>query len=457
MIKKRASPTVCENRRVIQIPAVFKPLLHLKKRIKLFYGGRAGGKSYAFADCLLIKARMQKLFIVCLREIQNSIKDSVHKLLCDRIQAHRLSDYRVSNLKIENLITGSTFIFKGLRDQDGDKIKSLEGADIAWIEEAQRISAKSWEILEPTIRKKDSEIWISMNRETPTDPIWVALADQDESYVFKQKVNYTDNPFCPKEMIELALRCKEKNAADYAHIWLGEPKAGGDEKLIPAVYVREAQERGKSATGGESLPNESSETPLIIGLDIARFGDDATVFCFRAGQKCTFEVYRKKSTVETAHLAVHYLQTLHPTRLFLDIGGMGAGVYDLLIEQGFVAVVRGINFGEKARLSDRYANKRAEMWDSVRLFLTESNTAVLPPDSALYDDLCAVNKSYDRNGRLLLEDKASLKRRLGRSTDWGDALALTFAAPISESGSEREKQSISLEELFQNHSSKGKW
>ena len=468
-VSKRVSTTsaarknrLVKNRLVIQIPAVFKPLLNLKKRIKLFYGGRAGGKSYAFADCLLIKARMQKLFIVCLREIQNSIKDSVHKLLCDRIRAHRFSDYRISDLKIENLITGSTFVFKGLRDQDGDKIKSLEGADIAWIEEAQRISKKSWEILEPTIRKKDSEIWISMNRETPTDPIWVALADQPDSYVFKQKVNYTDNPFCPQEMIELAARCKEKNAVDYAHIWLGEPKAGGDEKLIPAVYVTEAQERGKSAGLGElqnenaeHLANGNSENPLIIGLDIARFGDDATVFCFRTGEKCVFEVYHKKNTVETANLATHYLQTLHPVRLFLDIGGIGAGVYDMLIERGFSNVVRGVNFGEKARLSDRYANKRAEMWDSVRLFLTESH-ALLPPDSALCDDLCAVNKSYDKYGRLLLEDKGALKRHLGCSTDRGDALALTFAMPIPESPSP-EKQGLSLEELFQNQPSKGKW
>ncbi len=446
-----------KNRHIIQIPSVFKPLLSLKKRIKLFYGGRAGGKSYAFADSLLIKARMQKLFIICLREIQNSIKDSVHKLLADRIQAHQLSDYRVSDMKIENLMTGSTFVFKGLRDQDSDKIKSLEGADIAWIEEGQRISKKSWEILEPTIRKKDSEIWISMNRETPTDPIWVALFNQPDSYVFKQKVNYTDNPFCPEEMIELAERCREKNAVDYAHIWLGEPKAGGDEKLIPSVFIIQAQERGKVAGIGQSLPVGSDENQLIIGLDIARFGDDATVFCFRTGGKCVFKVYHKKNTVETANLAVHYLQTLHPARLFLDIGGLGAGVFDILIARGFATVVRGVNFGEKARLSDRYANKRAEMWDSVRLFLSESDQALLPPDSDLCDDLCAVNKSYDKHGRLLLEDKVALRRHLGRSTDRGDALALTFARPMGNICAQPENQGLTLEELFKNQSFKRTW
>ena len=164
----------------IKIPAVFRPLTQMKKRIKLCYGGRAGGKSYAFADSLLVLGRMKKLFIVCLREIQSSIKDSVHKLLADRIAHYQLSDYQVYDTKIENKVTGTVFVFKGLRDQDPQKIKSLEGADIAWIEEAQTISKKSWDILEPTIRKPDSEIWISMNREAENDAVWVAVAAQPD-------------------------------------------------------------------------------------------------------------------------------------------------------------------------------------------------------------------------------------------------------------------------------------
>ena len=134
-----------------------------KYRIKFCYGGRAGGKSYAFADSLLLLGRKKKLLIACLREIQDSIKDSVHKLLSDRIAFYGLNDYKVYEDRIDNLVTGTRFIFKGLREQDSQKIKSLEGVDIAWIEEAQTISKKSWEILEPTIRKDGSEIWISMN------------------------------------------------------------------------------------------------------------------------------------------------------------------------------------------------------------------------------------------------------------------------------------------------------
>ena len=102
--------------------------------------------------------------------MQDSIKDSVHKLLSDRINFYGLSDYKISETKIINQLSGTVFIFKGLREQDSNNIKSLEGIDIVWLEEAQKISKKSWEILDPTIRKAGSEIWISMNRFRQTVP-----------------------------------------------------------------------------------------------------------------------------------------------------------------------------------------------------------------------------------------------------------------------------------------------
>ena len=433
-----------------QIPKIFKPLLTMKKRIKFCYGGRAGGKSYAFADSLLFLGRMKKLFIVCLREIQSSIKDSVYKLLSDRISYYGLTDYKVFDNKIENKITGTVFVFKGLRDQDPQKIKSLEGADIAWIEEAQTITKKSWDILEPTIRKPDSEIWITMNRQEENDPIWVALAARPDDNVWIQKVNYTDNPFCPKEMIDLAHRCLEKTPQDYAHIWLGEPITQGNAKLIGATLVQKALK----------TPLFDTKGPLIIGLDIARFGDDETVFCFRRGRMCLrFETYRKKDTVEVANITTHMIKTLHPDRVFLDIGGQGAGVYDILKDRGFRRIVRGIYFGEKAISSDRYVNRRAEMWDNIRLWLSEPAPVCLPSDDIyILGDLTCVNKKYDKLGRLQLEDKDSIKRRLGRSPDRGEALALTFAEPVFEI-SEEEPSGFRLDDLFSQsyHRSKGGW
>ena len=427
---------------IVPIAEVFAPLLTERKRIKFYYGGRAGGKSYAFADSLLIKGRQQKLLIACLREIQDSIKDSVYRLLCDRIALYELNDYQIYENRIENKLTGTKFIFKGLRDQEAQHIKSLEGVDIAWIEEAQTISKKSWDILEPTIRKDGSEIWISMNREHENDPLWIALAAHPDERTLVQCVNYMDNPFCPEEIKIQAQKCQQNSPDDYAHIWLGEPIRQSQYKLIASSKVRQAFEPNINAT----------TSPLVIGLDVARFGDDRTVFCFRKGRWCyKFLTYEKLDNVAVANLATNFIHEDKPHRLFMDIGGQGAGVYDILKDRGFGEIIRGVYFGEKAINEERYFNRRAEMWDNIRAWLDESPPAQLPKDENLFNELTCLNKKYDRRGRLQLEEKEEVKKRLGCSPDMADALALTFAEPVYDTGEPQlyRKGKISIEEIFQ--------
>ena len=436
-----------DNTITARIPQAFAPLLTSHKRIKLYYGGRGGGKSYAFADSLLIKGRMQKLLIACLREVQDSIKDSVYRLLCSRIRFYQLKDYQIKETKIINLCTGTEFIFKGLRDSDVQKIKSLEGVDIAWIEEGQSISKKSWDILSPTIRKEGSEIWISMNRENETDALWQILAEHPDDRTLICKVNYYDNPFCPKELKLQALKCQKENPADYAHIWLGQPQDEGSKQLISPLLVR-------NAFNGE---NALLPSPLIIGLDIARFGDDKTVFCFRKGRVCThFQTLSRQDLVSIADYTQTIIQEYHPTRIFLDAGGVGAGVYDILVSRGYKRLLRAINFGSRAIRNDRYANRRAEMWDNMRAWLADDLGAKLPCDDDLLGELCTVRKDYDTKGRLLLESKDLLKKRLGRSPDKADALALTFAEPVFESTAPPQATS-SLEDLFVTQNTDDKW
>ncbi|MBP5615440.1 MAG: PBSX family phage terminase large subunit, partial [Alphaproteobacteria bacterium] len=404
----------------IKLARVFLPLIKEKKRIKLFYGGRGGGKSYGFADALLILGLQQKLLIACVREIQESIKDSVHKLLSDRIAFYQLSEFDVKESEIVNRINGTRFIFKGLRNQDAQKIKSMEGVDIVWIEEAQCISKKSWEILAPTIRKDGSEIWISMNRQEENDPLWMMFGGRCDERTLVRKVNFYDNPFCPEELKRQALECRQNNMADYVHIWEGEPLSQGAHKLIDSIKVREAMNRDLQM---------SEKAPLVVGLDIARFGDDATVFCLRRGKKCLkFEVYRKEDVVAVANIATNMIETYHPTRVFLDVGGVGGGVYDILKSRGLNHIVKGINFGAKAINDERYANRRAEMWDRMRSWIEDE--ADLVGDEMLFDELTSVSKKYDFRGRLVLEEKDEVKKRIGRSTDMADALALSFAETV---------------------------
>lgn len=422
-----------------------------KYRYKLYYGGRAGGKSYAFADSLLLLGRMKKLRIACMREVQDSIKDSVHKLLSDRISHYGLTDYKISETKIHNRLSGTVIIFKGLREQDAGNIKSLEGIDIVWLEEAQKISKKSWEILDPTIRKAGSEIWISMNREEENDPVWQAVGAHPDERTLVVKVNYTDNPFCPEEMRYLAQKCQRENPEEYEHIWLGAPVAAGSHRLIASGLVRQAFENYL----------EQTSSPLIIGLDVARFGDDMSVFCFRRGRKCMFfESYRHLDNVEVANRATFFIRQYKPLRLFIDAGGVGGGVVDILNDRGFKRIVRPVMFGAKALADDRYHNRRAEMWDELRLWLGGEQKVQLPENENLAAELCCVNKKYDSRGRLQLEEKEEIKKRLGKSPDMADALALTFAEPVFEMPNENNGYlpPDSLESMFRhNKNAADKW
>lgn len=427
----------------VQIPEIFNPLLQTKIRYKLFYGGRGGGKSYAFADSLLLKARENNIYVLCIREVQDSIKESVYKLLGDRIKHYNFTDFRVKADSIENMVTGSKFVFKGMQDTNNMNIKSFEGVDICWIEEAQKLSAKSWEILDPTIRKEGSEIWISMNREEERDPIWKAIAVNPDDRTFICRVNYTDNPFCPDELKYQAEKCQKENYDDYCHIWLGEPRILGNKRLISTVDVHRAQE-----------PKiDKSDSPLVVGVDIAREGDDKTAICFRRGRwQYRLDKYTKLDTVEVANILTNIIKEHKPARIFLDAGLNGYGVYDILSARGYGNIAKAINFGGQAINKDRYANKRAEMWGELRDWLHQEAPVQIVSDDDLAEDLVSVEIKHDKDGRLLLEKKEDVKKRIKRSPDSGDALALTFAEPVYEKQREHVSTfgngNVSLEQLY---------
>lgn len=408
----------------LKIARPFLPLINEKRRYKFYYGGRGGGKSYAFADALLVLGLEKKLFIACLREIQDSIKDSVHKLLSDRIAYYQLEEYEVKESEIVNRLNGTRFIFKGLRDQDPQKIKSLEGVDIAWIEEGQTITKKSWDIFNPTIRKDGSEIWISMNREEENDPLWVAVGNKPDERTLVAKVNYYDNPFCPDELKIQAEKCRREDYDDYLHIWEGEPVSQGNKKLIGTLAVKRALEC--------VIDNENNSAPLVVGVDPARFGDDKTAICFRRGRQAfRIKTFAKQSTVQVANIVTSIILEERPLRVNIDVGGLGAGIIDQLWDRGYDDVVREINFGGEAQDKERFGNRRAEMWARVNDWLNgELPVSLVDPDGLLMSDLTAPEKKYDHIGRLMLEKKDDIKKRLGRSTDVGDALALTFAEQV---------------------------
>lgn len=210
-------------------------------RYKVAYGGRGGAKSWAFARALLIQGATKRLRILCTREVQKSIKDSVHKLLEDQIEALGLSHfYEVFQTEIRGK-NGTEFLFSGLSEQTALSIKSFEGVDKCWVEEAQGVTDRSWNILQPTIRKNDSEIWVSFNPDLDTDPTYVRFVENPPPGAIVEKVNYTDNPWFPAVLEAERIHALQTNPKDYGNIWEGTCKAAVD-GAVYADEIAKAQE-----------------------------------------------------------------------------------------------------------------------------------------------------------------------------------------------------------------------
>lgn len=222
----------------VKIPRKFEPFFcRGKYRWKIARGGRGGAKSWQFARILLYLAARERLLVLCTREFQNSIDDSVHAVL--ESQINMLPGMRdIYEVKKSEIVgtNGSQFIFKGLARMI-NSIKSVEGADICWIEEGQATSAKSIEILEPTIRRPGSEIWVSYNPEMDDDPIHV-LAENPPPRSLVVDVNYPDNPFFPDVLRESMEHMKATNYDKYLHVWMGKTV----QVLDGAVYANELRQ-----------------------------------------------------------------------------------------------------------------------------------------------------------------------------------------------------------------------
>lgn len=195
-------------------------------RYKTLHGGRGSGKSWAAARALLIQAAQVPggLRVLCGREVQRSIKESVHQLLSDQITALGLGGfYRVLDTEIRGR-NGAKFSFTGLASHTTESVKSYEGYDLAWVEEGQTVSKRSWDILTPTIRKAGSEIWTTFNPDLMTDETYVRLVVHPPPDSWVRQVNYYDNPWFSDVLEAERAHCERtRPPAEYRNIWLGEP------------------------------------------------------------------------------------------------------------------------------------------------------------------------------------------------------------------------------------------
>lgn len=403
-------------------PKVFAPLWKEQGRYKGAYGGRGSAKSHDRAQHLVIRMATEPNFrAVCLREVQNSIKDSVHQLVSDWIQRLDLGlkfDITRDEIRGDN---GSLCIFRGMKDQNAESIKSLEGYNVAWFEEAQTCSQRSLDLLRPTIRAPGSELWFTWNPRHKTDPIDRFLRADRPDNAIVVRANYSDNPFFPDELEEERKLDESGDEARYRHIWLGDYEELSDSQLISGKVVEGAMNRKI-----DTHPHDE----VIMGVDVARYGKDETVIAFRRGRDAYSEPwksYAKLDTMEVAARIADEYNRIRPNALFIDETGVGAGVVDRLLQLGFP--VQAVNFGSNPdNLTDaKVANKRAEMWVRMREWL---KTGGIPDDPHLEAQLTSVEYKHDANNAILLEKKEDMAKRGLPSPDRADALALTFAYPV---------------------------
>lgn len=274
----------------------YAPQLVKPARYKILWGGRGGSKSWTFASLTIDKMLEKQRKILCTRELQSSIADSVHQLLVNMIDMRGLQEwFHVTDTAVR-CHNGSEAIFKGLRHNTRE-IKSLEGIDIAWVEEAEKTSNASWEILIPTIRKEGSEIWGSLNPDLETDPTYIRFIKNRPPDSVVQYVSYVDNPNFPATLRAEMEYLKRVDFEAYLHVWAGHCRNFSDAQIFGKKYAVDTFTVVHDAkTGANTINGHAADGPYW-GLDFG-FAQDPTAFVkmwIAAGRLyIEHEIYRLK-------------------------------------------------------------------------------------------------------------------------------------------------------------------
>lgn len=281
-----------------KMQVLFRPM-----RYKIFYGGRGSGKSWSIARALVMIGSKKPLRVLCCREQQNSMAESVHKLLSDQIGELGLEGFY--DIQRDRIIApnGTSFNFEGIKN-NAKKIRSYEGIDVCWIEEGDNISYDSMLVLTPTIRKEQSEIWISFNPQLKTDYIYknFVLDPQPDSFVVN--VNYKDNPWFPSTLEREKEELKRRDFDAYLNVWEGQCR----QILAGAVYAEELRE--------VRLSKRITKVPYTPGVPVDTFWDlgwaDATSIWFR--QRVGFEWHYIDYYSNQQKATDHYMTLLQERR-----------------------------------------------------------------------------------------------------------------------------------------------
>lgn len=388
-----------------------------------FSGGRSSGKSTAVALALAIEGSMYPTRILCGREYQNSIKDSVKKLLEDQISRYKLPGYSSTVDSIRNA-NGTEFIFKGLHDNLEATVKSFEGIQRCWIEEAQTISEESLDILLPTIRVEGSTVIFTRNPLTPEDVITRRFVTEPTPLIsartYHVHTTWRTLERCGLLADEVLQQVREaEGTAIFAHTWEGLPYEHTTNQIITWPLLEAAMKRDPQTDGGVSF-----------GVDVARYGNDRTALAIVRGQHLEQLVsWRHQSIVESYERIATLAATYHPTIIKTDDTGVGGGLTDLLRARGYP--VSGINYSVKAKRPDHYPNVASELWFDFGERLDKiSINPRLEQRSELFTELTTREWKITAQNLRQVQDKKDYKRvRQSGSPDLADSVLLAYYQP----------------------------
>jgi phage terminase large subunit len=414
----------------LKIPTAYQELFK-PKRIKVFYGGRDSAKSHSIARALTVLAASENKRILCSREIQKSIKESVHKLLEDVIISNDLSDYFEIQKTEINSTTGSEIRFEGLKNNVIQNIKSYEGIDILWIEEAETVSQNSWDILLPTIRKSGSEIWISFNPRYMHDATYKEFISQydlidgcyEDDDILIVKTTFRDNPFTSKESQGMRDNLRKRNYKKYLHVYEGELADFDDRILIQSESVLSAFDR---------RIEDGSVPQLRVSVDVADGGDDDTVITtglhyatyLKILSQKHFHFEPSKSVIESAKAAQRIYDSYDISGdIVVDAIGVGAGTAGWLMDNGYpVVAYKG---SESSDDTSRWRNRRVQSYITLYEYFRDGK--IILENIERQDELLSQFTSIKRGEDTKVDDlepKKKIKEKGLPSPDKPDSLAM---------------------------------
>lgn len=381
----------------------------------LLEGGRGGGKSQSVGRLILWICEQRTVRVCCGRETQNTIEDSVYKILKDIIGEHDL-DFTVQTNKIIHNKTRSEIIFRGFKEQGRVNIKGLEGIDILWIDEAEAITKATLNIIVPTIRKKNAVVFFTMNRFVRKDAVFVEFANDPDCLHIK--INYYDNKHCPQNLVEKALKCKAKNPKDYDHIWEGNPMDQASDYLCSSTKLDKA--------ASIIFPKENFNKIRCMSVDLSGNGGDMNVATLVESRSIVhFESTRRESWNEpdtdiTKGKIINLYAMWQPHILILDADGLGYPIY-VSVKKAIKNAIAFHGAGESKR--QNAANQRADGYLTLKDFV--DNEWLKIPQEDTRNQIEFIKKIHRPNGTIIIQPKKEMKLELGESPDLADSLMMS--------------------------------